>query len=68
VLKPLDRAAVQEAVSGRGNCVEEQVFRWLVEYNDVMGIHFQNWMSVMAAIVVLEIVDVWIRKSFGSWG
>jgi hypothetical protein len=47
--------------------VEEQAFHWLVGYSQVMGIHFQNWMAMMAAIIMLEIVYVWIRKLFGYW-
>jgi hypothetical protein len=48
--------------------VEAQELHWLVGYSEVLGLHFQNWMPVMAAIVMLEILYLWIRKVFGGWG
>lgn len=46
----------------------EQGLKWLVGYSDFLRIHFQNWMPVMAAIVVLELLYLCIRQSFGRKG
>jgi len=48
--------------------VAERGLQWLVGYSDFLGVHFQNWMPVMAAIVVLELLYLSLRRAFGSKG
>jgi len=43
----------------------QQSLQWLIGYSDLLGIRFQNWMPVMAAIVAVEILYVWFRERFG---
>jgi hypothetical protein len=39
----------------------EEISQWLVGEFAVFGVHFQNWMPIAVAIVLLCIVYQWIR-------
>jgi hypothetical protein len=40
--------------------------QWLVEEFTFLGMHFQSWMPVVAAIIVLGILFAWSRGSFSK--
>jgi len=42
----------------------EQGAQWLVGEFSLLGIHFQNWMTLVVAIAALSILYVWITGSF----
>jgi len=37
--------------------------QWLAEWFLFLGIEFQYWMPLALAIVVLDVIYLWIRKS-----
>jgi hypothetical protein len=44
--------------------MEDQAAQWLIGEFSLLGIHFQNWMTLVVAIAVLSILYVWISGSF----
>lgn len=42
------------------------VAQWLAGEFVFLGVHFQNWMPVALAIVVLAILYQWLRGPFGD--
>ena len=39
--------------------------QWLVGQFSILGVHFQNWMAVAFAIVVLWLLYLWLRGRLG---